>query len=174
MTDRPTGRVVVIGVGHRDRADDGIGPAVVDALAHRTDEVVTLVREGDLAVLPAVVGARRRRRDRRCGRRPQLRPATSERSIPPSCGSRVGVSTHGLDVVDAIELARRLQCMPARLRVFGITARDFGYGPMSRELHHRVEPLADELLNELGCRARLRRAPAAVELFVVHPTPIIT
>ena len=150
VTDRPAGRIVVIGVGHRDRADDGIGPAVVDALAHRTDEVVTLVREGDLAVLPAAVGARRRRRDRRCDRRPAARPVTSVRSIPQQLRSRFGVSTHGLDVVDAIELARRLQCMPARLRVFGITAGDFGYGPMSRELHHRVDQLADELLTSSG------------------------
>ena len=42
----------MIGVGHRDRADDGIGPAVVDALSHRSDKVTTVVREGDLAVLP--------------------------------------------------------------------------------------------------------------------------
>ena len=150
MTERPAGRVVVIGVGHRDRADDGIGPAVVDALAHRTDEVVTLVREGDLAVLPllwepdddvVIVDAV-----------PDRRAFGDLREIDPAeLRSRFGVSTHGLDVVDAIELARRLQCMPARLRVFGITAGDFGYGPMSRELHHRVDQLADELLNELGC-----------------------
>jgi len=150
MIDPPVGRIVVIGVGHRDRADDGIGPAVVDALAHRTDQVVTLVREGDLAVLPllwepdddvvivdAIVDSG---------------PAGKLREIDPEqLRSASMVSTHGLDVVDAIELARRLHCMPARLRVFGITAGDFGYGPMSRELHHGVERLAAELLNELGC-----------------------
>lgn len=151
MTDRPAGRVVVIGVGHRDRADDGIGPAVVDALAHRTDEVVTLVREGDLAVLPllwepdddvVIVDAVASRSS--FGDLCEIDPAELR--------SRFGVSTHGLDVADAIELARRLQCMPARLRVFGITACDFGYGSMSRGLHHLVDQLADELLNELGCR----------------------
>ena len=41
------------------------------------------------------------------------------------------------------ELARRLDCMPQRLRVFGITGHDFGYGPMSRSLHRAVEPLVD-------------------------------
>jgi hydrogenase maturation protease len=150
VNNRPAGRAIVIGVGHRDRADDGIGPAVVDALAHRTDQVVTLVREGDLAVLPllweadddvVIIDAVADRG-----------PVGQLHEIDPSrLRSGVGVSTHGVDVADAIELARRLRCTPARLRLFGITARDFGYGPMSRELHHRVDRLADELLNELGC-----------------------
>jgi len=70
---------------------------------------------------------------------------------PEELRSAAAVSTHGIDVVDAIELARRLHCMPTRLRVYGITARDFGYGPMSRELHHLVDRLADELLTALGC-----------------------
>ena len=151
MSDPPAGRIVVIGVGHRDRADDGIGPAVVDALAHRTDQVVTLVREGDLAVLPLLWEV---------GDDVVIVDAIADRGSagdlseidPEQLRSAAVVSTHGLDVVDAIELARRLHCMPARLRVFGITARDFGYGPMSRELHHRVDRLADELLSELGCQ----------------------
>jgi hydrogenase maturation protease len=152
VSDRPTGRTVVIGVGHRDRADDGIGPAVVDALAHRTDQVVTLVREGDLAVLPLLWEV---------DDDVVIVDAIADRGMvgnlseidPSQLRSAAAVSTHGLDVVDAIELARRLHCMPARLRVFGITARDFGYGPMSRELHHLVDRLADELLSELGCQS---------------------
>jgi len=150
MVDQPAGRIVVIGVGHRDRADDGIGPAVVDALAHRTAQVVTLVREGDLAVLPLLWEA---------ADDVVIVDAIADRGAvgdlcaidPDELRSAAAVSTHGIDVVDAIELARRLHCMPARLRVFGITARDFGYGPMSRELHHLVDRLADELLNALGC-----------------------
>lgn len=149
--DQPAGRIVVIGVGHRDRADDGIGPAVVDALAHRTAHVVTLVRGGDLAVLPllweaaddvVIVDAIADR-----GAIGELRAID-----PEELRSAAAVSTHGIDVVDAIELARRLHCMPARLRVYGITAHDFGYGPMSRELHHLIDRLADELLTAIGCR----------------------
>jgi len=152
VSDPPAGRIVVIGVGHRDRADDGIGPAVVDALARRTDRVITLVREGDLAVLPllwepdddvVIVDAIIDRG-----------PAGDLRAVDPEqLGSASVVSTHGLDVADAIELARRLRCMPARLRVFGITAGDFGYGPMSSGLRHGIDRLAAELLNELGCES---------------------
>ena len=150
MSCPPCPQYVVIGVGHRDRADDGIGPAVVDALGHRTEEVTTLVREGDLAVLPLlwstdddVVVVDALAGTGAVGELVELDPT--------DLAGGVGLSTHGMNVADAIELARRLDCMPARLRVFGVTGRDFGYGTMSRALHHRVEPLVDELMAKLGC-----------------------
>lgn len=142
-------RCVVIGVGHRDRADDGIGPAVADALGHRTDQVVTLAREGDLAVLPllweadddvVIIDA-----VQSSGPVGELCEIRQEDFV-----SNIGMSTHGLGVADALELARRLDCMPARLRIFGITGSNFGYGSMSRELHHSVDRVADELLGVLG------------------------
>ena len=145
----PPGRIVVIGVGHRDRADDGIGPAVVDALAHRTDAVATLVREGDLAVLPLlwdadddVVIVDALGRCRLGWRFVELDPDDLTASV--------GLSTHGLSIVDAIELARRLHSLPTRLRVFGVTGRNFEYGPMSRTLHRRLDSIVDELMVELG------------------------
>lgn len=150
FAEPPDGRLVVIGVGHRDRADDGIGPAIVEALGYRTDQVTAIVREGDLAVLPllwesdddvvivdasfATVGA--------VG---QLREIDVDQ-----LASGIGISTHGLNVADAIQLAGRLGRSPARLRVIGITARDFSNGPMSRQLHDRLEELVDELLVVLG------------------------
>ncbi len=152
MGDPPIGRLVVVGVGHRDRADDGIGPAVADALGHRADQVVTLVREGDLAVLPllwdadddvVIVDAM-----------PSSGPIGRLHEVEQDqLASTISVSTHGLNVADAIELARRLNCLPARLRIFGVTGRRFGYGPMSRALHRRVEPLVEELMTALGLEA---------------------
>lgn len=149
MRDRPTGRTVVIGVGHRDRGDDGIGPALADALGQRADQVVTQVREGDLAVLPllweadddvVIVDALHS-----SGSAGRLHEIDQDQLASTSC-----VSTHGLNVADALELARRLNCLPARLRIFGVTGQQFGYGPMSRELRRRVTPLADELMIALG------------------------
>jgi Ni,Fe-hydrogenase maturation factor len=64
--------------------------------------------------------------------------------------SSSGISTHGLNVADALQLAERLGRSPARLRVLGISARDFGYGPMSHELHQKLDELVDELLVVLG------------------------
>ncbi|MFT4866028.1 MAG: hydrogenase maturation protease [Ilumatobacter sp.] len=143
-------RIVVIGVGHRDRADDGIGPAVVDALSHRTDRVTTVVREGDLAVLPllwerdddVVIVDASLESSERVGQIHEI--------DPDQLASSIGLSTHGLNVADAIRLAERIGRSPARLRVIGIGAHDFGHGSMSRELHERVNELVDELVVLLG------------------------
>ncbi len=145
-TNDEQSRIVVIGVGHRNRADDGIGPAVVDALSHRTDRVTTVVREGDLAVLPmlwerdddVVIVDASLAKPERVG---ELHEIDSDHLL-----SSLGLSTHGLNVADAIQLAERIGRAPARLRVVGIGARDFGHGSMSPRLHARVDELVDELL----------------------------
>jgi hydrogenase maturation protease len=142
-------RLVVIGVGHRDRADDGVGPAVVEALGRRFENVVTLVREGDLAVLPllwepdddvvivdVIVSAGP------VGELSEIDPDHLELSS--------GMSTHGLNVADAVQLARRLDRMPTRLRVFGIGGREFGYGPISPYLQRLLDSLTEELAALVG------------------------
>jgi hydrogenase maturation protease len=142
-------RTVVIGVGHRDRADDGIGPAVADALGQRCDEVVTIVREGDLAVLPLLWDA-----DDDVVIVDALAGAGSLGQLveldPDDLTAGTGLSTHGLNIADGIELARRLHRLPAQLRVFGVMGQDFGYGPMSSSLRRRVGSLVEELMHELG------------------------
>lgn len=143
------GRLVLIGVGHRDRADDGVGPAVVEALGRRFNDVLAIVREGDLAVLPllwepdddvviidVIVSAG---------------PIGEVSEIDPDhLESSSGMSTHGLNVADAVQLARRLDRMPARLRVFGIGGREFGYGPISQDLSGRLDSIAVELAALVG------------------------
>ena len=150
------GRLVVIGVGHRDRGDDGIGPAVVEALSHRTDRATTIIREGDLAVLPllwerdddVVIVDASIERSGPVGRLHEI--------DPDGLVSSIGMSTHGLNVADAIQLARRLGRSPSRLRVVGISGKNFHTGPMSRGLHARVDDLADELVTWLGLDASER------------------
>ena len=114
MNEPPAKRTVVIGVGHRDRADDGIGPAVVDAIAHRTDQVVTVVREGDLAVLPLLWEADDDVVIVDAVASPGPAGELVELDVD-AFGSGAGLSTHGMNVPDAIGLARRLRCLPARL-----------------------------------------------------------
>lgn len=148
----PQRRLVVIGVGHRDRSDDGIGPAVVDALGQQFDEVIPIVREGDLAVLPmlwepdddvaivdVVISS---------GPVGQLHEIDPDHLV-----SGGGMSTHGLNVADGIRLASRLGCLPATLRVSGIGGQKFGYGPISRELCERLDPLIEELAALIGLSA---------------------
>lgn len=145
-----TRRLVVVGVGHRDRGDDAIGPAIIDELRRRVgDGVSAVVCEGDLAVLPlfwepdddvVIVDAN-----------VSSGPSGELHEIDPDdVVSSIGLSTHGLNVADAIQLARRLRCYPASLRIFGVSGREFGYGPMSAQMSRRVEPLTDELMDLLG------------------------
>lgn len=144
------GRLVVIGVGHRDRGDDGIGPAVVDAVSDRTDQVTTFVLEGDLVQLSLLW-------------EPDDDVVIVDASLAPSGQAGVmceidpdrlvssdGMSTHGVSVADAIRLGQQLGRSPERLRVMGIGGHDFDRGPMSQTLRQRVDALADELLALVG------------------------
>ena len=118
------GRIVVIGVGHRDRGDDGIGPAIVDEVAAREIGVRTVVREGDLADLltewgpdDAVVIVDAFRSDRPAGEIVEIDPGDQ-------CNS-AGTSTHGVGVAFGVELARRLGRQPDRLLVLAVTGQHF-------------------------------------------------
>ena len=127
---------------------------MVEALGRRFEDVVTLVREGDLAVLPllwepdddvvivdVIVSAGP------IGELSEIDPDHLESSN--------GMSTHGLNVADAVHLARRLDRMPMRLRVFGIGGREFGYGPISPDLHLLLGPLTDQLAELVGLSAEV-------------------
>jgi hydrogenase maturation protease len=55
-------------------------------------------------------------------------------------------STHLLGLAEAIELARVIGALPARLRVFGIEGSAFGCGePLSDQVERAVGQVADEL-----------------------------
>ncbi|MEL6894419.1 MAG: hydrogenase maturation protease [Actinomycetota bacterium] len=142
-------RRVLIGVGHRDRGDDAVGPVVADAVLGMTDAVTTLVREGDLAVLPLlwdrdddVLIVDACRADGAVGTVRQVAPDELQRSV--------ALSSHGLDVADAIHLAERLDRMPRRLRVLGVTGRRFEHGPMSPELRAALPTVIASVATWLG------------------------
>ena len=141
-------RVVVIGVGHRDRGDDAIGPAVADEIGRRLDCVTAIAREGDLAVLPllwtedddvVIVDA--------CWSR---EPAGHVHEIDPErLRNGVGMSTHGVNVADAVALAAKLGRCPASLMVLGVDGHRFEHGPMSRELADAFPRVVDEIIDRL-------------------------
>ena len=57
-------------------------------------------------------------------------------------------STHLLGLGDAIEIARALDRLPARLQIIGIEGRAFGFGdPMTPEVEQAVGLVVDELTN---------------------------
>jgi hydrogenase maturation protease len=151
-------RIMVVGIGNRDRGDDGAGPAALDRLAERAPAGVTLAlcRDDLLALVDdwadidglicvdaaAPMGAP--------GRIHRLDLATDtlphELSVP--------ASSHAFGLPDAIALARALGTAPARIVVFAVEGQAFDGGAgLSPEVDRAIPELADRVLAEI---ARLR------------------
>jgi hydrogenase maturation protease len=146
-------RAVVIGVGNRDRADDGAGPAVADRVRERRPGDVDVVTNAgdpmelidawadvDLAiVVDALV--------------PRAEPGRVLRidaSHRPLRAALFPASSHELGVAQAVELARALAVLPPRLVVFGIEAGSFEPGgPLSPDVARAVLRVAEQVLEEV-------------------------
>ena len=147
----------VIGVGNPYRRDDGVGPAVIEALRDRVGRSVTLtVCDGeptqlldawvgtDLAVVVDAV---------------LCEPAEPGRIHRSGADATTAAATgwagsHALGIPDAIRLAEVLDRAPRRLVVFAVEAADIGFGcGLSREVAAAVPDLVETVLGELR-RAR--------------------
>lgn len=137
--------IVVIGVGNPYRSDDGVGPYVVDLLRDKElagaelryslGETAELIELWDGVPLAIVVDAVR------------ARPAHPGRvhhlAVPDVHTERIrAASSHGLDLGEAVELARVLDRLPGRLELYAIEVDDVGIGqglsaPVA-EAAHRV------------------------------------
>ena len=147
-------RRLVIGVGNPDRGDDGVGHEVVRLLAGRTPPDVGLLRHGgeatglldclhgadaawliDAAASGAAPGARRRL-DAAAGALP---------------GDLAALSSHGLGLAQAIELARALGTLPRRCLVYAIEGERFTAGaPLTPAVARAAAVVAEAILRELG------------------------
>ena len=142
---------LVIGIGNTFRGDDAVGPLV----AHRLKEaalpgITVLEHDGEgtallalwegystvILVDAAVSGAE---------------PGTIHRWEAGGKGDSVDSPTraadHGLGVVEAIELARRLGRLPERFVVYGIEAGSFELGA---ELTTVVAQAAEDVVDRIG------------------------
>ena len=141
---------VIVGTGNAFRRDDGAGLATARRLGGiLPDDIRVLEQEGDLAsLLDAWQGAAAA----------VLIDATSSGSEPgtirryeaherplPSVFSRS--STHSFGVAEAIELARALGQLPARVVVFGIEGHDFAPG---EGLSPEVDAAVDEVVRRVS------------------------
>lgn len=145
-------RLVVIGVGNRDRGDDAVGPIVCDLIAERgLPGVETLVFEGSVLDLPlhwsatdrvVIVDAAEPSAEPGAepGRVTELDVLAERLLAPPS------LSTHTIDVGAAIELARVLDRLPAALSIIGIEGAAFEFGaPLSPAVRHAAERVVTTL-----------------------------
>jgi hydrogenase maturation protease len=143
------GEVLVIGVGNPYRSDDGVGPAVVDLL--RDKEIPGLRLEcsrGETADLlerwtgvpVAVLVDAVRARPAHPGRVHHLvvRDLHTERIR--------AASSHGLDLGEAVELARVLDRLPGRLELYAIEVERVGLGEgLSPPVAAAASQVADEI-----------------------------
>jgi len=148
------GGAVVIGLGNPYRRDDGVGAAVAAALADCAPPNVVVVGSvadpmglveawsgASLAIVidAAVATSSTPGRVRRCALA-ELR-----------AGGRSGLSSHGMDVANAYELARVLGRAPAEVVLLAIDVVDTGHGLGLTPAVSRAVPEAVRLaLAEIG------------------------
>jgi hydrogenase maturation protease len=147
-------RTIVIGVGNEFRRDDGAGPAVIARLRARQpgdaglSRVTLAVSDGEPARLIelwagaglAVVIDAVRDTAVPAGHTRRLTAA----ALAGAAGGAAG--SHGIGLGDTVELARALGRLPARLTVFAVAGRDFGFGAgLTAEVAAAVAELAEQV-----------------------------
>ena len=140
---------IIIGVGHAERQDDGVGPYVADGLRRRG--LPAIAHEGDgtglldlwkfqraCIVIDAVASA---------GAAGSLRVFT-DLDDPDFARTAFVHSTHRLGLPEAVALGRMLGRLPGRLVVIGVTGTAFDFGSqMSPPVASAADLLIDRLAN---------------------------
>jgi len=149
-------RGVVLGMGNPWRRDDGAGPAVARRLTGRLPESVAIhtvggdpaelldaLRGADLAVVVDATASTA-----------GVEPGTVHRfdatagPLPATFGR---LSSHGLGLTEAIELARSLGRLPRSVLVYGIEGADFEPGQgLSPAVETAVRHVTAELISLLA------------------------
>jgi hydrogenase maturation protease len=148
------GEVVVIGVGNPDRGDDGVGPEVLARLEGRVPGGVRLVRlagadpagiidawlgAGRVVLVDAMVS----------GAVPGTISRFDAAAAPLPAGVRLA-STHVLGAETAVEMARALGRLPARLVVYGVEGDTFTVGAgLSPAVALALSAATDRVLEEV-------------------------
>lgn len=140
----------IVGVGNPWRSDDSVGLQVIDALiacGAGSDSVTLRKSDGDVADLIDVfqvseevvlVDAMNAGDELTAG---EVQVFDVSRDTVPA--EQLRTSTHALGVLEAIELARVLNCLPARVTVWGITGQCFEMGDaLSAAVADAVQPVA--------------------------------
>ncbi len=152
---------LVIGIGNKDRRDDGVGliiaghiksmnlPAVeVDLEAKECSGLIDKWKGADIVILVDAAYS---------GKEPGtvLRFDARNETIPPGIFTRF--STHAFSVVDTIELAHAIQEIPPHLVVYGIECKTFDRGVgLSPAVENAVEPVIKKILEDIDrFRAKL-------------------
>ena len=147
MSDGAGSLPLIIGIGNRFRRDDGVGPWVAETLQNAGRQVHIHAGDGTaLLDLFAVHGDIILIDATKSGAAPGDLVSIDARSAPLHA-DMFHYSTHRFGLAEAVETARALDLLPARLWVYGIEGQDFGAGI---GLSERVERTARELVSTLA------------------------
>ncbi|HLX62964.1 MAG TPA: hydrogenase maturation protease [Planctomycetota bacterium] len=146
--------VRIIGIGNAFRHDDAAGLIVARQIALRAPpEIDVIEHKGDgAALIDAWRGADNviliDALQSGCATGTILQLNALATPVP---SAYFCCSTHAFNVAEAIELARALNLLPARLELFGIEGRDFSSGEgLSAEVERAIDEAAVRILN-LAC-----------------------
>jgi hydrogenase maturation protease len=151
-------KVLVVGIGNPDRADDGVGALVATRLAGRLPPDVALVaRRGDIlcliedwAGIDAVVCIDAAAPMEMPGRVHRIDAGAGELSSGVSFAS-----SHAFGLAEAITLAAALRSLPGTVVVYAIEGASFeSGGAMTPEVMVAAAEVADRVVAEVG---RIRR-----------------
>ena len=138
---------IIIGVGHTERQDDGVGPYVAEGLRRRGLPAVAHEGEGSglldiwesrpaCIIIDAIAG----------GETPGSLHVFTDLDDPVFARAGFVHSTHRLGLPEAVALGRTLQRLPERLVVVGITGTTFEFGStLSPPVHAAAKGLIDTL-----------------------------
>ncbi|WP_163648790.1 hydrogenase maturation protease [Modicisalibacter sp. 'Wilcox'] len=143
-------RTLVIGIGNPERGDDAAGLAVAAWLAGRLPEsVAILTHDGEATSLLTLLGQASAVYlvDACVSGVPAGTIRRFDVTAAPLPRESFAVSTHGLGLADAIELARALDQLPAPSVVYAIEGRTFEPGAS-------LSPAVGEAIARVGDRLR--------------------
>lgn len=146
-------RQIVIGIGNPERGDDGAGRLVAARLAGALPENIEVAElDGEVTALLARLKGKSNAIlvDACVSGAPAGTVQRFDAVADPLPGSLFGVSSHGLGLAEAVELARALGDLPPSCIVYAIEGVNFEPGePVSQSVVAAVERLATHLRTEL-------------------------
>ena len=146
---------LLIGVGNPDRGDDGVGCLVVEDVSKAAPDLNVLISRGDPAeLLDAWAGKQKVVVVDACvsGAAPGAFHRFDAHAAPlPSVFGEV--STHGVDLGSAVEMARALDSLPSELVVYGVEAVQVAPGaPITPLVLEAAKTLSGRVLEEFQKR----------------------
>lgn len=147
-------KVLVIGLGNRDRGDDGVGVLVARSLDGRLPpDVAIAARSGDVLSMiadwtdfEAVICVDAAAPMTEPGRIHRVDPASG--ALPPQIGL---TSSHAFGLSEAIGLARTLHMAPREIIIYAVEGACFDAGaPMTPAVVAAVSTAADCIVAEVG------------------------